>query len=75
MTTLRITGAKPGILKVHHTKYLMVMGLGLAEAKHLTDDILEGKAREVQVSSELASLHAKTLQLLGAVVESVVGEG
>ena len=69
MSTLRITGAKPGILKVHHTKYLMVMGLGLAEAKHLTDDILEGKPREVQVSSETASLHLQTLTLLGAIVE------
>jgi hypothetical protein len=69
MTTLRIVGAEPGILKVHHTKYLMVMGLRLSDAKHLTDDILDGKVREVEVPSEFAQLHMQTLRLLGARVE------
>ena len=71
MTTLRITGTEPNILKVHHTKYLMVMGLGLADAKHLTDDVLDGKVREIAVPSELAYIHAQTLRLLGAKVETL----
>ena len=71
MITLRITGTEPNILKVHHTKYLMVMGLGLADAKHLTDDVLDGKVREIAVPSELAYIHAQTLRLLGAKVETL----
>ena len=71
MTTLRITGTEPGILKVHHTKYLMVMGLKLADAKHLTDDILAGKVRDIEIPSELAHIHLQTLRLLGAKVEEV----
>ena len=69
MKIIRIVGAESNILKVHHTKYLMIMGLQLADAKHLTDDILDGKAREVPVSGDLAEIHAQTLRILGAKVE------
>lgn len=70
MTTLRITAAEPGMLKVHHTRYLRdVIGLRLHVAKGITDDVLEGIARDVEVSDELAEIHEKTLRLLGARVE------
>jgi hypothetical protein len=70
MNTLRITGAEPEILKVHHTRYLVeVLHLRLRDAKHLTDDILEGTPREVEVPAELAEVHAATLRILGAHVE------
>lgn len=70
MNTLRITGAEPEILKVHHTRYLAeVLHMRLRDAKHLTDDILAGQSRDVEVPSELADLHAATLRILGARVE------
>lgn len=70
MNTLRITGAGPEILKVHHTRYLVeVLHMRLRDAKHLTDDILEGRPREVEVPAGLAELHAATLRILGARVE------
>lgn len=70
MTILRITGATSSILKVHHTKYLRdAVGMGLSAAKHITDDILEGRPRDIEVSDELAELHRITLGLLGAKVE------
>ena len=72
MKTLRIHGAEPGILKVHHTRYLRdVIGMRLNVAKHITDDILDGVVREVEVPEALAEVHAKTLRLLGAKVEVV----
>jgi len=70
MNTLRITGAEPEILKVHHTRYLVeVLHMRLRDAKHVTDDILAGRARDVEVPAELADLHAATLRILGARVE------
>lgn len=70
MTILRITGAEPEILKVHHTRYLSeVLHMRLRDAKHVTDDILAGRARDVEVPAGLASLHATTLRILGARVE------
>ena len=72
MSTLRFTGAEPAILEVHHTRYLVeVLHMRLRDAKHLTDDILEGRAREVDVPAELAEIHAQTLRILGAKVEVV----
>ena len=74
MKTLRINGAEPGILKVHHTRYLRdVIGMRLRDAKAITDDMLEGIARDVLVPDESAEIHAKTLRLLGARVELLVG--
>lgn len=70
MKTLRINGAEPGILKVHHTRYLRdVVGMRLNVAKGITDDILDGIARDVEVPDAYADIHAKTLRLLGAQVE------
>lgn len=74
MTTLRITGVEPNVLKVHHTLYLRrVVGLRLSVAKSITDDVLEGIAREIEVPEALAEVHLKTLRLLGARVEAVSG--
>jgi len=57
---------------VHHTRYLRdVMGMRLNVAKGITDDILDGIARDVQVPDAYADIHAKTLRLLGAQVEIV----
>lgn len=72
MKTLRITGAEPGILKVHHTRYLRdVIGMRLNVAKGITDDVLDGITREIEVPDEYAEIHEKTLRLLGARVETV----
>lgn len=70
MTILRISGAAPNILKVHHTRYLLeVVGLRLSVAKHITDDILLGRTRDIEVPSEHAAIHLKALRLLGARVD------
>lgn len=72
MTTLRIQGAEPGILKVHHTRYLRdVVGMRLRDAKAITDDVLDGIPREILVPDEYAAIHEKTLRLLGVRVEIV----
>ena len=58
------------MLKVHHTRYLRdVIGLRLRDAKRITDDVLEGIARDVCVPDDLAEIHEKTLRLLGVRVE------
>ena len=67
---IRIVGYERGILKIHHTKYLKdVVGLRLFDAKTLTDDILAGKVREIEVPDEHAAIHAGALRVIGAVVE------
>jgi ribosomal protein L7/L12 len=44
MKTLQISGWKPGLDKIALTKIIRIYtGLGLAEAKRRTDDILENK--------------------------------
>jgi hypothetical protein len=70
MSILRITGTDPGFLKVHHTRYLSeVLHMRLRDAKHLTDDVIEGRVRELPVPAELAEAAAATLRILGARVE------
>lgn len=70
MSTLRITGTEPGFLKVHHTRYLVeVLHMRLRDAKHLTDDVVDGHAREVAVPTALVEACAATLRILGARVE------
>lgn len=72
MKLLRITAAESGMLKVHHTRYLRdVVGMRLHVAKGITDDVLAGIAREIEVSAELADIHLKTLRLLGARAELI----
>lgn len=75
MKTLRINGAEPGILlrnAVTCTRHLRdVIGMRLNVAKGITDDILDGIARDVEVPDAYADIHAKTLWLLGAQVEIV----
>lgn len=76
MNTLRITGTEPDILKVHHTRYLVeVLHMRLRDAKHLTDDVLAGLARDVEVPAALADVHAATLRILGARVEILPQRG
>ena len=74
MSTIRITGADPEILKVHHTRFLVeVLHMRLRDAKHLTDDILAGRAREVEVPDGLVEAHVATLRILGARAEVIQG--
>jgi hypothetical protein len=69
MRTIRITGVEEGIQKIKHTRYLRdVMGVRFRIAKGITDDILEGVAREIEVSDERAEEHAGALRALGAIV-------
>lgn len=72
MKTLRITGCINGFMKVHHTKYLKEhLGLGLKEAKTITDDVLDGTVRDVLVVDGQAEHHAAELRALGALVDVV----
>jgi ribosomal protein L7/L12 len=68
MATVRITGWREGLEKISHTKALQQMaGLSLADAKAVTDAVLEGQSRSVRLpSAALASELAAQLRNLGA---------
>ena len=68
MPIVEITGWSPGFQKVSCTSILhSVAGLGLAEAKNVTDAILDGHTEIVELpSAALAQQLVKSLQQLGA---------
>lgn len=72
---VRITGWRPGLRKVSLTQAIQgAAGLGLKDAKQLTDRILVGESIEIDAQN---LIHAQTLveelQELGADAE-IVGE-
>ena len=68
MPIVEITGWTPGFQKVSCTETLQsIAGLGLVEAKHITDAVLDGLTQRVPLPS-LVDAHqlAAVLQQLGA---------
>jgi len=56
MATIEITGWVPGFLKVSCTKLLQAqVGLGLADAKSVTDAILDRRPQLIQLPSDVAA--------------------
>lgn len=51
MSSVQIVAARSGCKKVSHTRLLQTaVGLSLAEAKRVTDAVLEGRCPEVNLS-------------------------
>ena len=67
MAIVEINGWSPGFQKVSCTKTLQsVAGLGLAEAKRITDAVLDGQLQRVQLQSVAdAQQLSAALQRLG----------
>jgi ribosomal protein L7/L12 len=73
MAIVEINGWLPGFKKVSCTKALQsAASIGLAEAKNITDAVLDGKQQTVRLrtSSEAEQL-ADTLQQIGALVKVI----
>ena len=68
MATVRITGWRKGLEKVSHTQALQQMaGLPLLDAKAVTDAVLKGQPKSVQLpTSAGAQKLAARLRELGA---------
>ena len=74
MATVEITGWRPGFLKVSCTKTLRAAaGLGLGQAKAITDGVLCNEPQRVQVPDSEAHQLVFSLRELGAKAE-VIGE-
>ena len=75
MITLRISGWRPGLRKVSMTEALRSsLGIGLAEAKSITDRVLNGEIVELGVASGVdAEALSSALDLLGAESTVVCG--
>ena len=73
MPQVEISGWRPGFEKVACTKTLQsAAGLGLAEAKQVTDAVLAGLSRTVDLpSTSKAEQLATTLTHLGAIARVV----
>ena len=72
MAIVEITGWRPGLLKVSCTQTLRaVAGLGLAEAKAITDGVLRNEPQRVQVPDTEAHQLAFSLRELGATAEVI----
>lgn len=71
MSSVRISGWKPGLRKVSHSMALRTWaGMSLTEAKVVTDRVLEGQVVVVEVASlALADSLAAELNALGAVLD------
>ncbi len=71
MKRLTLKGCVYGMQKVEFTKMLKIeMGLTLSEAKHITNDITEGKIvhLDIETKEKAESLYAKATEL-GVVCE------
>jgi ribosomal protein L7/L12 len=76
MAIVEITGWRPGFLKVSCTTTLRaVAGLGLAEAKAVTDGVLRDEPQRVQVPDAKAHQLVLALRELGASADVVEGNG
>ena len=76
MAIVEITGWRPGFLKVSCTTTLQAAaGLGLAEAKAVTDGVLRDEPQRIQVSCAKAHQLALALRELGASAEVVDRNG
>jgi len=76
MAIVEITGWRPGFLKVSCTTTLRAAaGVGLAEAKAITDGVLRDEPQRVQVSDAEAHQLALSLRELGASAEVIEGNG
>ncbi len=70
--TLHLTGIAPNFLKIPHTLYLRdVLGLRLKDAKEVTDDLLAGIPREIQVPAEQSAQQARALRIFGVQVDGL----
>ena len=76
MAIVEITGWRPGFLKVSCTKTLRAAtGLGLVEAKAVTDGVLHDERQRVEVSDARARQLVLSLRELGASAEVIEGNG
>lgn len=76
MAIVEITGWRTGFLKVSCTTTLRAAaGLGLAEAKAVTDGVLRDEPQRVQVSDAKAHQLVLALRELGASADIVDGNG
>lgn len=72
MATVRIIGWNRGFQKISHTKLIQAYtGLGIAEAKRVTDDVLEGQQAEVEVDDRNVEDFLRQVRELGAQAERV----
>jgi ribosomal protein L7/L12 len=71
MTQILITGWRPGLAKVSMTEALREHAdLGLADAKAITDRVLDGQTATVKVASdEAAAALINRLEQLGATAQ------
>lgn len=68
MTLLVIDGCRDGFRKVAHTKLLRErLGLALDYAKHVTDDVTEGRSRALPVDDELLPALQREIEGLGGI--------
>ena len=76
MAIVEISGWRPGFLKISCTTTLRAAtGLGLAEAKAVTDGMLRDEPQRVQVPDAKANQLVLSLRELGASADVIEGNG